>query len=1029
VPYRLAVRRPVGTLMLFVGLLIFGLFASARLPLDFLPAISMPTLLMSASYPGASSEEVRQLVTIPLEDAFASLKGVRAIRSVSRRGVATLTLDFQWGSDMTIAGVEAREIIDAAYPLLPQEVERPHVLSVDPNARPVLILGVRSRGLGTARMLADREIKTALQQVEGVGSVTLVGGSEEEVQVQVDQSRLLAAGLTIDDVASFLAGANVDLPSGSFVEGSSEFLVRTRGRVTSPEELADLRIPTRGGGGIRIRDVADVARRPKEQVSLFTANAAEFVGLEVRGRGGESPVRLSQRLRVEIRRLSRAYGNSLDIEIMEDSATTILHSIRGLTTAGCVGGAAAFVVMFLFLRRFRPSVILIASVPCSVLFCLLLLWITGRTINVMSLGGIALSVGMLVDDGVVVLENLQRRIYGPADGRVKEMIVRATSEVAGSILGSTLTTIVVFVPVLFLPGLIGALYADLALAVVFCLLASLIVSVTLIPVLFLITFPRQPEWTGERALRSGPMERGYRRMLAAALRRPRVVAIALLGIALATIPLVPLTRRELVAPFDSGMINVRIVASPSTSLEQLKRIALSASARILSLPNVASVWSRAGGENEDTFYLADPETSRETVTMSVQTRYGRRPDSLPIAAALRDMVTVEGADVSVALPRSSLAQLLGLRGTGLELSCLGATPQEARARAGQIVQELRQADPSAVVHIAEAAPMGELRYTPDRESLSRSGASVAAVARATWEGLEGAMSTRLTSGGRDYDVRILLSQGDRSDRESLAALRVRTPSGGVVETGEIVRIGEGTSPSVLVRENRRDLSLVRIESSAFSPELDSAIARAASIDVIDETRSIFARHSAEIALVLGIALLLLYLLLGAQFESFIQPLIILVAVPLATTGVLGALILTGQSLNLSSGLGVLVLFGIVVKTSIILFANYRRRIDAGAHSSFAVYTGTSERLRPILISTLATIAGLLPIAVNLNGLSTEDGIAIAIIGGLIFSTALTLFVVPLITWRYYRGRYRRRGAHARGSRGDRHRHAGEVAPR
>ena len=663
--------------------------------------------------------------------------------------------------------------------------------------------------------------------------------------------------------------------------------------------------------------------------------------------------------------------------------------------------------MFLFLRRLRPSAILITSVPCSVLFCLLLLWVTGRTINVMSLGGIALSVGMLVDDGVVVLENLQRRISGNPGGSLREAIVRATSEVAGSILGSTLTTIVVFVPVIFLPGLIGAVYTDLALAVIFSLFASLIVSVTLIPVLFLITYPRRPDWTGEHALRAGPMERGYRKMLAAALRRPLIVGVGLVGVVLVTIPLVPATRAELIAPYDSGTIALRIVAAPSTSMEQLKRIALSASARIQSVPHVASVWCRAGGENEDTFYLADPETSRETITMSVQTNYGRRPDSLPIVAALRESVTVEQADVSVGLPRSSLAQLLGLRGTGYELSSLGQTPRDARAHAEQIVQELRDADPSATIRVAEAAPVEELHYTPNRESLARTGADVATVAQTTWEGLEGAVSTKLTSGGREYDVRILLAKSDRSDRQSLAAMRVRTPSGGLVETGEIVHIAEGSSPSALVRENRQDVSVVSIEGKGSSPKLDAVIRRAAAVpDVVDTAQSIFSQHAAEIGLVLGIAFLLLYLLLGAQFESFVQPLIILVAVPLATTGVLAALLATGQSLNLSSGLGVLVLFGTVVKTSIILFANYRRRIDAGAYSSFAVYTGTSERLRPILISTLATIAGLLPIAVNLNGLSTEDGIAIAIIGGLIVSTALTLFVVPLITWRYYKARGR-----------------------
>ena len=305
-----------------------------------------------------------------------------------------------------------------------------------------------------------------------------------------------STGLTIDDVASFLASANIDLPAGSFTEGTSEFLVRTSGRVSAPEELADLRIPMQGGAGIRIRDFADVSWQPREQVSLFMADAKEFIGLVVRGRGGESPVRLSERLRQEVARLSAAYGRALEITVVEDSAQTILQSINGLVTAGLLGGVAAFLVMLLFLRRLRPAAILITSVPSSVLFCLLLLWITGRTINVMSLGGIALSVGMLVDDGVVVLENLQRRVSAQTRSGLRDGIVEATAEVAGSILGSTLTTMIVFVPVLFLPGLIGALYADLALAVIFSLFASLVVSVTLIPVLFLLTYPRRPQLGG-----------------------------------------------------------------------------------------------------------------------------------------------------------------------------------------------------------------------------------------------------------------------------------------------------------------------------------------------------------------------------------------------------------------------------------------------------------------------------------------------------------------------------------------------------
>jgi len=1005
-PVRFAVRRPVATLMLYAGLLFFGLFASVNLPIAHLPEISIPTLVVSASYPGASAEEIRRLVAIPLEDAFASMKGVSSLRSVSRRGLATLTLDFQWGTDTALAGVQAREIIDRVYPLLPQEADRPQVLPLDPNAKPVLILGVASRdaSLQTARLLADREIKTALQQVEGAGSVVLVGGCEREVHIEVDESRLLAAGLTIGEVASFLGAANLDLPAGSFTDGETEYLVRTDGRVRTPQALGALAVPTPSGQLLRIADFARVAWHPSEQISLFMVNGRESVGLLVRGRSGESPVRLSQRLRAEVERLSTAYAGSFQITVVEDGAKPILESIDGLMKAALLGTGAAFLVMALFLRRLRPALILIASVPASVLFCLLLLWITGRTLNLMSLGGIALSVGMLVDDSVVVLENLERRLASVPPGALRDGIVAATSEVSSSILGSTLTTMVVFVPVLFLPGLIGALYTDLALAVLYSLFASLVVSATLIPVLFLVAYPARSNWRGEHALRATSIERGYRRTLARALRHPRAVGAALLAAAGLGVPLALATRLELVAPFDSGMIEVRLAAAPATSMERLARIALSASKRLLELPRVVTVWCRAGGEESDTFYAADPSAARETVTMWIQTGYGRRPDSIPVVTAARVALAIEGVDLSVSLPQSSLAQLLGLRGGGHELSALAPTPERAADRARRVAGMLTTAAPGAAVRIDEAASVSELHCTPDREALARTGITVSSVAETLWQDLEGAVPTRLTAGGRDYDVRVLLAGAGGMSQREVAGLRLTAANGSLVEVEEVAQVAAVQSPATLVREDRQDVARVRVdELTDPSGNLARAIAEAArEHGVVDTARTVFDRHAPEIVTVLAVALLLLYLLLGVQFGSLIQPLIILVAVPLAAAGLLAALLAAGRSLNVSSGLGVLVLLGTVVKVSIILFANYRRRIDAGALPSFAIYAGTSERLRPILISTLATVCALIPIAVNWNGLSSEDGIATAVIGGLVVSTALTLYVVPLLTWGYYR---------------------------
>lgn len=1005
-PVRFAVNRPIATLMLSVALLLFGLFAAVNLPVGFLPSVSVPTLVISASYPGASPEEVRRLVAIPLEDALASMKGIRSLRSVSRRGASTVTLDFQWGTDMLLAGVRAREIIDGVYARLPQGADRPRVVPTDPNASALMVLSVSARDMTvrTARAMADREVKTALQRIDGVGSVVLIGGFDREVEAAVDQPRMAAAGLALSEIASFLASANVDLPAGSIVEGTREYLVRTDARMATPEALADLRIRAPAGQPIRLGELAKISWHPGEQRSLFLVDGRESVGLVIHGRPGASPPRLSKYLRSEIARLGAAYADSLSISVVEDASSTVVESLRGLLSATLLGAAAAFLVMLLFLRRLRPALILITAVPASVLFCLLLLWVTGRGINLMSLAGIALSIGMLVDDGVVVLENLERRLGCVPAERLREGIVEATSEVSGCILGSTLTTMIVFLPVLFLPGLLGALYADLALSVLFSLFASLVVSATLVPVLFLITRPAAHGSSGEALLRQRPIERGYRRTLGTSLRRPAIVGCATALAGAAALPLVLAVRLELVEPFDGGTVEVRMTAPPATSMEELKRIAMSASKRMLAVHRVASVWCRAGGESDDLSYFADDTLSRETISFVARTAYGRKPDTPPVAVSVRRVLAGERADLAVGLPRSAVSDLLGLRGGGGSLLALGPSPEGAVERARAAVEKLSAAAGSAAVRVALPAPIRELHCTPDRARLAHYGFDLAALAQTVDEQLEGAIATRLTADGRDYDVRVRIAPEFRLDQGDLESLKLRSQAGSPTELGSLVRIAERETPSVLVRENRRDAVAIQVElAGPASPTLADALAELRhDREIVDADRTLLEEHAPEVALVFVVALLLLYFLLAAQFESFVQPLIILVAVPLAATGVLAALVVTGRSLNLSSVLGVLVLFGTVVKVSIILFANYRRRIDGKSPVAFAIYTGTSERLRPILISTLATVGALLPVAVNWNGLSTEAGIATAVIGGLVVSTALTLYVVPLLSWGYYR---------------------------
>jgi hydrophobic/amphiphilic exporter-1 (mainly G- bacteria), HAE1 family len=1008
----LCVRRPVGTIMICLGLIVIGLIAASGLGVEFLPDVRLPRLIVSTAFPGLPAAEVRILVSIPLEDALSSLKGIKHISSVSREGASTLALEYHWGNDMQMAAVECRELIDVAYLALPSECRKPLVLPVDPSEEPVLLIGVfpRMGELAFARRIAEREIRTRLQQVNGVGSITLVGGAREEVKVLVDQERVASHGARLDDISDALADANFDYPAGMIVEGQAEFLVKAEGAVREVSKLGDFHVAGSTGTSFRIRDVAEIRRAEKDRLSVFQLNGREGVGLQVRKRHGTSPLSLSAGVREELSDLSRSYGRDLDIVVARDSSRFIAGSLRDLVVSAAVGAAIAFVVVLLFIRDVASSLILISSVPISVIISLLFLRLAGRTVNVMSIGGLSMGIGMMMDNSVVILENLQRRLVQERRGVNGDEVARAVDEMSASNIGNTLTAVVVFLPVIFLPGVIGSLFTDLSLSVIFSQITSFLVSITLVPVLFLLTERRRVATAHEAPRWTRAAERRFRSLLRLSMRRPVLLAAILcVGAAAGGYGFFRLPF-EFMPPVDTGELDVTIALQHGTSMTSISRVGAFAASLLERVPGVESVSARAGGEEDDAYYLADPKERREILHMKVMLSPGKRRTSFAIAAELRKVLVVEGASVSVEAPENVVAPLLGMKaGTG-SVKVLGADQEEAAARGAELAKVLERSGLFSSVALYPSGEKPEIRLLPDRDSLARTGTDLSTVARTLRGAIEGAVPTRILVDGKELDVRVLLRPADSSTLREVKQIIVAGPRGEALRVENLVTAANVNGPSALVRADRSDVTYVAaVPARGASSRAEGLVRRLQAERQYAESQdsSVLRENLVPIAATLALVVVLLYLVLGAQFESFTLPLLLLVSLPLSLLGISAALFVTGKSLNLDSLLGIIVLFGISVNNSMVLYENYTERTSRMSRGPIlpAIYRGTSERLRPIMITMLTTVMALVPIAVDTSGTSTQSSMAVAVIGGLLVSTAFTLFLVPRLFLRFLRRRH------------------------
>jgi len=1072
-----AVRRPVTTLMFYVAVSLLGLVSFRQLSIDLLPGIRYPRLSVIAHCPGAAPEDMEALVTAPLEAAFSGIPDVSRLESVSREGASFMTLEFPWGTDMDFARLHAREKIDALRDSLPEDVRGPVVTSLDPGEKPIMVLAVSGdRDPAALREFAEELIKPRLEQASGVASADIGGGVEREIHVDVDPLRLAQFDMTLEDIAAGLESFNSDLPGGTLRKGQARHSLRISGEFGDISEIAETRLKTAGGfGAVRLKDLAVIRDSIKERLGMTRLNGRESIGVLVRKEAGANTVEAARAAKKEILRIL-AENPFLEIRIVSEQSKAIETAVAAAKEEIAGGAVLAFLVLFLFLREFRTPLIIGIVMPMSILATFNLLYFLKVTLNIMSLGGLALGVGMLDDCAVVVSENIFRRRRLGMD--TAGASVAGAAEVATAVMSAALTTVVVFLPVIYVRGAAGQLFKDAAMTVTCSLLASLVVSLTLLPMLASRRSaaeagkeadpgparPGTPEAPRERSLPNSlsapargifptaarglkiffrplfavskialrllislflPFARaargvfrdvgdgfdsGYEKFVRAYLRalfwslenKGRVIMASAAFFGLTALAAVRIDR-ELMPRLDSASFELRLKTPPEYSLEQTSSAVSLLEESLSRQPAARLVYAQVGvvSAMED----LSPETSLNSAKIHVESS-GPREIEKVIDSLRADLSRLPEIGYSYIRDQSVLNEFLASGGPEISYHVKGNDLRQLREIAGLLAFKIGeiQGTSEARADISEGKP--EVIVTVKSEALAASpGLSAGRIGDFFVDGVRGKVATRFREIEKKTDVRVRFDPKAASDLESLlnTYIPVRgtpVPLRSLVRCeirrgpGEIRRVNQ--QREVLVTARLRGLKLGRALPDIEKKIKEIPLPTGCQIVPGGEQEEMTRSHRSLIFAFL-LAVLLNYMIMAAQFESLRHPLLILSTVPMGLSGSVWIMLIAGQTLNIVSLIGMIILLGIIVDNAIVKVDCMNRLRKRGAGLREAIVEGSHLRLRPILMSTLTTLAGLVPMSLGLGrGAGLLRPLGIVVVGGLAFSTFLTLFLIPVI---------------------------------
>ncbi|AGB41514.1 cation/multidrug efflux pump [Halobacteroides halobius DSM 5150] len=1001
-----SVERPVTVVMMVLLVLLLGTVSLTKLPVDLLPKLDLPYAVVMTNYSGAAPKQIEETVTKPIEEAIATVDNVKNIISISNPGSSLVIVEFDWGTDLNFATLDMRENISLVERMLPDDVGNPRVLKFDPTQMPIMRIGMSGDGsLENLKAIGKDVFKPTLERIPGVASVSVLGGLTREIQINVDQERLMAYGLTLNQISSSLRQSNLNLSGGSITRGNKNLLLKTVGEFNSIDQIRNLELLTPQGAKISLKHVAKIIDTHKEIDQYTYLNGKRSIGLSIQKQSGANTVEVAKAVKKELANLKKQVNTDIQLEIVQDQAEFIAKAVNSVKKNGLIGAGLAMLVLFLFLRDIRSTFIIGTAIPISVVVAFTLMYFADLTLNLMTLGGVALGIGMLVDNAIVVLENIYR--HRQENESRLAAAKKGTAEVGTAIMASTLTTAAVFLPIVYIEGLASQLFGSLALTVTFSLVASLLVALTLIPMLSSKLLTVKDKFTdAEQEFEFGAITQWYQNLLKGALRlRYLIVALTIviivgfgLGVYTEVIPL----KSEFIPKTDQGAFTINIDLAQGKKVAKTKQIVKQVEAYVQKIPEVDVTYSSAGGSGG---MMSSGSSGTGQILVKLVDQSRRTRSTSQIVERLRNKVTnIVGAEIKIT-PQTSIMGGGGGGRSPIEVMIQGPSIKKLTSIAHDIEKEVKEVSGTRNVKVSISKSRPEAQVKLKRDLAKELGFNIAAVAKTIKTAVKGQVVTKYQESGEEVDVRLQLRDQEANNLSELKELNVTSRTGITVPLAQIAKVRLTNGLTSIERENQQ--RIVRVQTSYYGKSLSEVQQgikkRVSKLDIpagytieyggqVKDMRQSFG----DLGFALVLAVILVYMVIASQFESLIHPLTIMFTVPLSLIGAVLGLVLTGNPLSVPGIIGMIMLAGIVVNNAIVMidYINTRRKTESREE---AILKAGPIRLRPIMMTTLTTVLGLVPIGLGIGeGSEVQQPMAIVVIAGLLFATILTLVVLPAI---------------------------------
>jgi hydrophobic/amphiphilic exporter-1 (mainly G- bacteria), HAE1 family len=1012
--YSASVKRPVTTILIFVALMVMGIYSLVQLPVDLYPEMELPFVVVFTTYPGASATDIESNVTRPLENSLNSVSKLKEITSRSSDGVSVVFMNFEYGTNLDEASNDIRSALSMVERVLPEDSEKPTIIKFNTNMMPIIFYAITAKeSYSGLEKILDEKIVNPLNRIDGVGSVSLNGVPGRKVYIDVDPRKMEAYNLTIEQIGNILRAENMNMPAGYIEMGKNDYPLRIQGEFPESDIVKNLVVSSYNGSNIYLKDIAEVRDTIRESKLDTRINGSKGMGMYIQKQSGGNTVKVTKEVEKSLATLKLDLPPDVKIEKLFDSASFIKDSISNLTETLMYAAIFVILVVLFFLGRWRATFIIILTIPISLIVAFIYLYVSGASINIISLTSLSIAIGMVVDDAIVVLENITKHIE--RGSRPREAAIYATNEVWLAVIVTTLTVVAVFFPLTFVKGLTGVLFKQLGMSVTITIVTSVFAAITLTPTLsalMLKWYPIKkdaPFWTYDGSVRKGLnwLDHFYERTLRWALHHKTVVSVSALVVFVGSMSLFLFITTEFFPQADESRITATLELQTGTRVDNT----IQTSEKIDELiktkyPEINIMSTSTGSDDQGGF--ASMFSAQGTHTISYSLRLvpieERKRSVFEIAEEMRADFAKYPEIVDYTISTSDNMGSFG--GSTVDVEVYGYDIAQTNIVAEELAGKIKKMQGTKDITISRDKSKPELQIIFDQNKMIANGLNTAMVSSAVKNRVDGLTATRLRQFGDEYDVVVRFKRSATSTLTDIENIGITNPQGQIVRLGEIAQIKEYWAPPSIERKRKE-----RIVTVSFTPYKRSLTKLQIDIQkAIDETQlpaGVMVQISGaikeqmesfmDIALLMVISLILVYLIMASQFESLKMPFIIMFSIPFAFSGVAIALFATNTSLSVISGIGAVMLIGIVVKNAIVLvdFINLMRERGYELYEAIAI-SGRS-RLRPVIMTSATTILGMLPLAMSKgSGSELWSPMGVAVIGGLVFSTIVTLVLVPVV---------------------------------